>query len=499
MGLADKALRGGAHLTAARMVVTLLQAVATVLAAWFLAPDDYGIAAVAMTIILILAELSEMQLGQALIRQKTVDPSAQDTVWTLGLLRALVLAGTVLLLAAPVAEFYGDPRLQDVMFVLALHPLLSGIINPRRFLQEREMIFRQEILITILQKLGGIAATVGLAFTLGNYWALILGALVETGLGLLISFAILPYRPKFGLTGVKEIWSFSIWLTLGQIVNTINWRIEFLIIGKVLGLAQLGIYRLGSTLAQLPTQELMAPVRKVALPGFSAVLNRPDHEADQQAIRRAYQKAQVFATAFALPVGVGFAMVSPTFVAAVLADSWQPTVMIMQYLAAVFALQTLGSLVQPLAMARGETRLLFVRNLQMLVIRLPIILVALYLWAMPGVVAARVLTGLIAIGVNMALVRHLIGLGVIEQLRANIRPVVSVATMALSLWFLQQTLGEETDRVRLLLRLFAEVAFGAVVYVACSVLLWRLMRKPDGPEVELVRLFRGLKARLRAA
>lgn len=499
MGLTNKALKGGALLAVARIAINLLQAAATILVAWYLSPDDYGIAAIAMTVLLIVASLSEMQLGEALIQHKTADRSIVDTVWTMGMLRGVILGAIVALLARPVSQFYGDSRLYEVMLVVALQPLISGFVNPRRFLQEREMIFRQEFIISLVQKFFSVAATIALAIWLENYWALIVGALIEVVLGLLISFAILPYRPRFSLTGVKEIFGFSVWLTLGQFVNTINWRVEYLFIGKVLGLGSLGIYRFGSNLAQLPTQELMAPVRKVTLSGFASVLNNQDNDYDDSAICRAYQKAQAFSTALALPVGVGFAMVAPTFAAALLADSWQPAVIIMQCLSAVFAFQTLGSLVQPLAMARGETRLLFIRDLQMLVVRLPIILGALYIWALPGIVAARVLTGAIAIAVNMFLIRRLIGLGVAAQLHANLRALVSVTVMAASLWVLQQFLGAEADRVSLMLRLFAEIAVGAGVYVACSAVMWRLMHKPQGPEHELLRIFFVLKSRLKPA
>ncbi|RUV30535.1 lipopolysaccharide biosynthesis protein, partial [Mesorhizobium sp. M1A.T.Ca.IN.004.03.1.1] len=79
-----------------------------------------------------------------------------------------------------------------------------------------------------------------------------------------------------------------------------------------------------------------------------------------------------------------------------------------QALASVFALQTLGSLVQPLGMAKGHTKMLFIRDTQMLVVRVPIIIAGLMMAGLPGVVYARVLTGLISTVVNMLLVKRLI-------------------------------------------------------------------------------------------
>lgn len=85
-------------------------------------------------------------------------------------------------------------------------------------------------------------------------------------------------------------------------------------------------------------------------------------------------------------------------------------------------------------MAKGHTKLLFIRDAQMLVVRVPIIIVGLMIAGLPGVVYARVLTGLISTAVNMLLVKRLIGLPFFQQLGANFRALASVALMAAGVW-----------------------------------------------------------------
>ena len=46
---------------------------------------------------------------------------------------------------------------------------------------------------------------------------------------------MLPFRPRVTFKHMREFFSFSAWLTAGQIVNTLNWRFDYLLIGKVLG------------------------------------------------------------------------------------------------------------------------------------------------------------------------------------------------------------------------------------------------------------------------
>ncbi|MGB5799813.1 MAG: polysaccharide biosynthesis C-terminal domain-containing protein, partial [Mesorhizobium sp.] len=182
-----------------------------------------------------------------------------------------------------------------------------------------------------------------------------------------------------------------------------------------------------------------------------------------------------------------------------LGEKWAPVIFIIQALASVFALQTLGSLVQPLGMARGETRLLFVRDTQMLLVRVPIMIAGLLVAGLPGVVVGRVFTGLASAAVNMVLVRRLIDLPVRRQVQANLRALVSVAVMAAGVALANGQLAHTADRPMLALQLATLVALGGFLYCAATFLLWELTGRPQGPETEVQRILGKVLAKLRPA
>ena len=91
--------------------------------------------------------------------------------------------------------------------------------------------------------------------------------------------------------------SFSIWVGLGQAVNTLNWRFDQLVLGYFLGNTALGYYSVGARLASLPTKEATRPVAAAAFPGFAKLAHDPER------LRRAYQRAQSALMVVALPVG----------------------------------------------------------------------------------------------------------------------------------------------------------------------------------------------------
>lgn len=150
-------------------------------------------------------------------------------------------------------------------------------------------------------------------------------------------------------------------------------------------------------------------------------------------------------------------------------------------------------------MAQGETRLLFKRNVQMLLVRIPLIVAGMLIAGLKGVVIARVLSGLFSIFLAMRLVRTFTGLDLNQQLRANARALLSVGAMVGSVVLLSPLLGTETDTTSLLTRIVVIGAAGGLVYCGTSYVLWIAMRKPSGPEREVQLLIGKLLRKLRLA
>lgn len=491
--IGTRLMKGSAWLSASRLIVNALSVLNTIVLARWLVPEDFGLVALAMTLLTIVTSITDLSLSMALVRHEAPTRAHFDTAWTLGVLRGIVLG--VLLAAAgfPLAAAYGDPRLVAVTGALGFGTFVNGLMNPRGIMLQRNLIFWQEFALNVAQKLAGFIAALAIAYFHRTYWALILGTLATQVTAVIVSYMIMPYRPRLSFSHVKELMSFSIWLTGGQIVNTLNWRFDQLMIGRILGMGALGHYSVGSTLAQTPTTETTTPLVKVVFPAFSNIRD------DRTRLATAYQRAQALITAVALPAGFGTALIADPLIRLTMGDKWEPVIFVVQVLAAVFALQTLGSLSQPLGMALGETRLLFMRNLQMLLIRIPLIVAGMLLGGLKGVVLARVVSGLIAIFLAMRLVQRFSGLDLKTQLTANLRALVSVCAMSVGVAAVTPWLGHAADSAALLVKIATLIVVAAVLYCGTSVLLWTIMHRPSGPEQEIQRLLARVVSKLGTA
>jgi PST family polysaccharide transporter len=280
----------------------------------------------------------------------------------------------------------------------------------------------------------------------------------------------------------RELFSFSIWLTLSQIANTINWNLDQLLIGKFTGKSELGYYTVGNNRAVMPTREATTPLTGTLFPAFSALADQPER------LVAAYQRSQSLVTAIALPAGIGMALIADPFVRLTMGEKWLPAIIVIQILAAVFAFQTLGSLSQPLAMACGQTKLLFKRDMQAFFYRVPFIVVGVYFGGLVGVLYARAFVGVTSLVFNTNVVTKIIGLSFCQQMRPNIRALASSACMALVVVPITMSLEKSFDHITNIINLAILVAAGAIAYGATTMLLWRAMGRPNGPETEIIKV-----------
>lgn len=490
----DKLVKGSIWLGMTRAIINVLTTLSTFILARYLTPADFGLVAIGTTLLLIVTSLTELSLTQALVRHDVIDDSHLNTAWTLNALRGLIAFALFSLAAYPVANIYEDSRLAGIMLALGFSILLTGLVNPRLVILQRKLIFRQEFILGVSQKALGFIASVAVAVIFQSYWALVVGILTSQFVNVAISYILFPFRPRFTLSRMKELLSFSIWLSAGSIVNTLNWRFDLLLVGKLLGSSAVGNYSVGSNLSVVATREAVAPLVQTVFPSFAGIKHDPGR------LRSAYQRVQTLITAIALPAGIGMALVADRIVVLALGPHWTDAVIVVQVLASVFALQTLGSLVQPLGMAKGETRRLFVRDTQMFLVRIPIILGGLLVYGLIGVLVARVITGLLAACVNMLLVRQFIALPVFKQISANGRALGSAMIMAIAVTLASRQLPPPLETGSAVMQLIALVVVGALAYLASNLALWVLMRRPAGPETEAAaivsRLLTGLRKKL---
>ena len=186
----------------------LVGIVSTLILARLLVPEDFGIVAQASLVIGLLRVLTDLGVHIALIQNTNAETSHYNTAWTIRLLQFVVIS-LVLFFAAPVAgDYFGDVRVVAVLQVMTLQLLLSGFSNIGVVNFQKEMRFGLDFRYVFTKRMLGFVTTIVVAAIVHSYWAMVLGTLVSSAAGLVLSYTMHPMRPRLDLSRFSEIFRY---------------------------------------------------------------------------------------------------------------------------------------------------------------------------------------------------------------------------------------------------------------------------------------------------
>ena len=176
-------LQGTVLTVAMRWTDRLIGLISTLILARLLVPEDFGIIAMASLAIGLADVMLDLGVNIALIQNRNVTQAHFNTAWTLRLIQTAIATLLVLATAPLAAEYFKNDRLQPVLQVLAFSILISGFENIGIIRFQKEMQFGAEFRFMFLRRMAGFLVTIGAAWFLHSYWALVIGTLAGRVIG----------------------------------------------------------------------------------------------------------------------------------------------------------------------------------------------------------------------------------------------------------------------------------------------------------------------------
>ena len=457
-----RVLIGGAWSVLSRLLGRTVDFVTLLVLARLLTPADFGVVAIAMTLVTILEAVFELPVGAVLLRQPDLTRADFDTAFTLATLRGLVLGAVALVLAGPFARIYGDPQLLGLIAVLSLAPIFRGLASPRMALFIKRLEFRNSFLVDVAGRGAACLFATAVAVVYRNHWAIVASTVAGAGTASLASYVLAPHRPRLSLARWSAFKHFFGWSSAAQLVSAMNWQCDRLLLGRLVPPAVLGQFSMASDLSVLPNQTLLAPLMVPTLSAFTRLND------DRPRLRDAYARFVSALLAVGLPMLVGLSLTARPLVALVLGGKWNDASPLLQWLALEGIPYLFIMPLWPLAMATGQVRLLFQRNVVEFAVKVPLLVVAALVFGIPGVVASRIIMAMIIAGVSMHLTRRLIGTSISWQVAAHWRPVVSCCAMASAVLAARGFLPTSASPAQ---QLVADVGSGVVSYAIAMIVL----------------------------
>jgi len=479
-----KMVHGAVWMIVARVLDRLIGLASTVILVRILVPADFGLLAMATSIIAMLALLGDFSFDLALIQNPKAERRHYDTVWTLNLLFSIIYALMLVLLAQPAAHFYHEPRLAAGMEWLALGTLLGGFTNVGIVAFRKEMRFDKEFTFLLSKRLAGFIVTVVLALLWRDYWALVGGTLTVMIVGVALSFLLQSYRPRFSLEARTELFRFSRWLFANNTLGFLYHRAADFILAKGVGSEGLGYYSVAYEISNLPSSELVAPANRAVFPGYAKVSTHAG------GLRQGFINVISVLALLAIPAAVGLACIADPIVNVFLGPKWLSTIPLIQVLAINGVLTAILSCSGYVYVAIGKPR-----NVTLLLAAHVSLAVPMIAWGASyagiGAVAwALLCASLLVFPLNYLLLSAALKVTAADLLKVLWRPTVGAAVMAALIIWANRLGGFQIDIAGEISGLLVLVIYGAVAYGIVIAVLWRLSSSPAGAEAFLLDKFR---------
>lgn len=458
-----------------RLAVRVIGLISTLILVRLLVPADFGIVALATAFSTGLDVIMELGFDFALINARTSERERYDTAWTLSVLRGLIVGGLLAGAAWPLAQFYGDARLFDVMLWLGLAFFIAGFQNIGVVDFRKDFRLEKEFSLLVWSKVISFAVTIALAWITRDYRALVAGILVNKAASVALSFTMHPFRPRFRLQGCAGFLHFSKWLLVVNLVNLVNARVDRVILGKVAGAAPVGIFSVAHEISTLATTELIWPIARALFPGYAKIAAEP------QKLPQAFLDAAGLIMLLSAPVTAGIALMAVPIVHIALGPDWLAAIPVIQILALYGFLDMPTANVKALFLALGRPDLVARRDIPAAIVLVPALIVGSTVAGATGAAWALVASAAVTFVVSFVLLRRSIAIDASSIARVSWRPFVAALVMGAAVLAFDIR-DAEAGTATLLAETLARCLFGAVVYIAACLGLWWLSGKPAGAE-----------------
>ncbi len=477
--------RGAVLAIGSQIAIQGVRLVGVVVLARLLTPDDYGLAALAVTLASFSMTLGDFGFGTALVQARTASQRWASTACWCALGAGAIGSGLAALAAYPAALTLGEPAVAPLLIAGGLTLFLVAAGSASNALLTRSMSFGVIQGASVSASMIAMVCAVAAASLGAGAWALVLQQLVLATTMSAFFIVAARWRPsrEFSRAAFRSLSKFAMPFTGAAVLFALQALIAALLVGHLVGIHALGIWNFSLAIVVLPGLLLAAPLARVIYAAFARMRD------DRERIAEVWVNGLMLVGGVVLPTLVLLIAIAPDMIPLAFGAQWVPAVHVVQILAVFFmsrALQTWNSSVLD---AAGKPHIGMILNACVLIALPPSIWFG-SAYGVEGVAVAYSLAALICGEIPSFLlttrelsVKPLHVLGRLREI------AISSATAGIGVVFVRQAL--QAGDVGLEPRVAFSVVVGAVVYVSVLFLIAPTIAR------QLLAMARGLGPALR--
>jgi O-antigen/teichoic acid export membrane protein len=328
-GYAGKATSGFFWTTAQKWVGRIAGLVTIVILTRLLSPEDFGLVAIALSVVPFIYLLADLGFSTYLIQAENPKARSFSTAFWYSTVAGLLLAvGFVAL--GPLLELIIDaPGIAGVMTGFAPAVVFVALGSVPMAILRRRMRFK---LLAIQAFAGGIfgqAVAVVLALSGAGVWALVAQTVATQFISVVLVWAYAKWHPSwmFDWQEFRAMVRFGVNVVSVEVVALTRLWAENAIIAATLGLTGLGYLSIAQRLIQVAQDLTASAITPVSTVVFAQI------RADRSRLAGGYLRAQAVIYAIIVPVMIFVSVGAPDIIPILFGDGWEPSIAPAQALA----------------------------------------------------------------------------------------------------------------------------------------------------------------------
>ena len=379
--------------------IAMLAASTAVLSRW-LSPRDFGVAALALTVVTLASVVVGAPFEEALAQRKVLRLAHLRAALTACWLASLACVMLSIPLGFALARAYDEPQFVWALPVGMISAFFSGHSDILTGLIRRRRRFTDLAKATLLGNAVGIAASVAIALAGGGVWALIAQrVLVAAARAILLQarmkdVIILPSRSIGHLRDLARYGGLSL---VDRMMDNLTFLAFNYFVGGIYGLTTLGFMNMAMRLVEPIRGAIGATGHNIAFSFFSPLQH------DKRRLRDRAKAVISYASLAIAPVFVGLAAVTPTLLPLMAGPGWDQSIGIGVCLAIGSAIAIPARLVFTALSSRARPEYSLIANVAASVVTIAVVLVGVPLGPISvglSRIAGDLAQALIAIGIS---------------------------------------------------------------------------------------------------
>lgn len=353
-------------------VKVLLQFLIGVWLARLLGPEAFGVVAVAWLMIGVGKLVSDFGFSAALIQRKNLTDQDVGYVFTIQVMIGLILSLICFLCSNPIASFFNHPPAEPIIAVMAWLFLIQAIGQTTTASLNRALRFKFSQVVSLITYLVGYVG-IGLPMAHLGYgaWSLVAAQMAQS-----ISYTLvvllksgISIRPSIR-PSKSGLFSFGGKVIGANLCSYAILNMDSFVVGKFLGVTQLGIYSRAMTLLGTPNSVIVTGLQSVLFSATSREQHKPE------SIRRNFLAATEFIGLISLPIFLTIAVIPDIVILGIYGESWQKAISPLVPLALAMPVHAFLAIIGPVLMAINRTDLEVYAQLIALIISAPLLVFA---------------------------------------------------------------------------------------------------------------------------